>query len=143
MARKSDFTEQEWQQLQKGALGAGLLVSTSDPGFLETFKEAGAVGRHFAEARKSGSSELVRELAQSPPGMQFGLGTSPAELEGETLEALRAAASTLRAKAADELSSYRQFVIEVAESVAQAAEGVDPRETGAIDKITSALGEDA
>ena len=140
MAGKADFTAEEWEQLQKGALGAALLVSSSDPGFFETFKEAGAVARHFAEARRASASQLVRELAESPPGMQFGLGTSPQELESETVGALEAAAAALRAKAADEEDAYRDFVLEVAESVAQAAGGVDPRETGVIDKVSAALG---
>ena len=141
MARQADFTGEEWGRLQQGVIGAALLVSLSDPGFFETFKEAGAVGRHFAEARRASTSELVRELAESRPGMQFGLGTSPVELESQTIEALRGAASVLRAKAPDEEDAYRQFVLAVAESVAGAAEDVDPRETGAIDKIRSALGE--
>ena len=139
MAGKADFTEQEWEQLQRGALGAGMLVSISDPGFLETFKEAGAVGRHFAEAKKAGGTGLIGELAQSPPS-GFGFGMRPQQLEEETLEALRGAAAALGAKAPDERPAYREFVLGVAESVANAADGVDPNETGAMDKIRSALG---
>ena len=30
MAGKSDFTEEEWEQLRRGVTGAGLLVATSD-----------------------------------------------------------------------------------------------------------------
>ena len=45
MAKKEDFTEQEWESLQKGVVGAGLLVSLSDRSFFDTFKEAGALGR--------------------------------------------------------------------------------------------------
>ena len=37
MAGKSDFTEQEWEQLHKGVTGAGLLVSLSDRSFFDTF----------------------------------------------------------------------------------------------------------
>ena len=66
MARKGDLTEDEWTQLQRGVTGAALLVSVSDPGFFETFKEAGAVARHLAEARRDDASELVRELAAAP-----------------------------------------------------------------------------
>ena len=33
MATKADFTEAEWEQLRKGATGAGLLVSVSDRSF--------------------------------------------------------------------------------------------------------------
>ena len=137
MAGKNDFTEQEWEQLQKGVMGAALLVSTSDPGLFDTFKEAGTAARHFASGRES-KSRLVQELAQERPA-GFGITTRPEELEQETLEALRAAAHTLSAKAPDEADGYRQFVRDVARAVAEAADSVDPRETGAIDKIESAL----
>ena len=50
MAKKADFTEQEWESLQKGVVGAGLLVSLSDRSFFDTFKEAGALGKHVAQA---------------------------------------------------------------------------------------------
>jgi hypothetical protein len=59
MATKADFTKQEWESLQKGVLGAGLLVSLSDRGFFDTFKEAGALGKHVRQAKQSSSCELV------------------------------------------------------------------------------------
>ncbi len=138
MARKDAFTEEEWLELQAGVTGAALLVSLSDPGFFETFKEAGAAARHMAEGRRANPSELVRELAESP-AMAFGLGMTAQQVESETLEALRGAASTLRSKTPDEAAAYREFVLGTAESVAEAAEDVGASETGAIDKIRSAL----
>ena len=142
MAARSDFTEQEWEQMQKGVTGAGLLVAVSDRGFFDTFKEASALGRHLASARQENESDLVRELAEVR-GTGFGIGSSPDEVEGETLEALRAAVSTLQAKAPDEVDSYRRFVLEVARSVADAAGGGEAAETGEIEKITAALGSGA
>ena len=139
MATKNDFTEEEWDALHKGVTGAGLLVSTSDRGFFDTFKEAGMLAQELGEARKSASSPLVRELAQTG-GAGFGLGTSPTELESETLEALRSAVSTLEQKAPDEVEPYRAFVLEVAESVSQAAGGGDEAERATIDKIRDAMG---
>jgi hypothetical protein len=139
MATKADFTEQEWESLHKGVTGAGLLVATSDRGFFDTFKEAGALAKHLADARKSASSEVVRELADSgKPG--FGLGTSPQELESETLEALRSAVSTLESKAPEDVEPYRELVLEVAESVSRAAGGGDEAESAALDKVRNALG---
>ncbi|MGZ8691176.1 MAG: hypothetical protein ACXWZY_09215 [Gaiellaceae bacterium] len=138
MAKKSDFTEQEWESLQKGVVGAGLLVSLSDRSFFDTFKEAGALGKHVAQAKKSSSSEFVRELADVH-GAGFGLTSSPDTVERETLSALQTAKTTLESKAPDELDSYRQFVIEVAESVAQAAGGGEAAESGAIEKVRSAV----
>jgi hypothetical protein len=139
MAKKSDFTEQEWESLQKGVVGAGLLVSLSDRSFFDTFKEAGALGKHVAAAKQSQTSELVRELA-NVRGAGFGLTSSPDKVEQETLEALQSAKTTLEAKAPEELEPYRQFVVEVAQSVASAAGGGEAAESGAIEKVRSAIG---
>jgi len=138
MATKADFTDQEWESLQKGLMGAGLLVSLSDRSFFDSFKEAGALAKHVAQARKSTSSELIRELADVR-GTGFGLTSSPDAVESETLTALQSAKATLEAKAPDELGSYRELVLEVAQSVSDAAGGGETAEAGAIEKISSAL----
>jgi hypothetical protein len=138
MATKSDFTEQEWEALQKGVTGAGLLVSLSDRGFFDTFKEAGALGKHVASAKKDTSSELVRELADVR-GTGFGLTSSPDKVERETIEALQSAKATLESKAPEELEAYRQFVLDLAQSVAAAAPGGDAAEAGTVEKVRSAV----
>jgi hypothetical protein len=138
MAKKADFTAEEWESLQQGVTGAGLLVSLSDRSFFDTFKEAGALGKHIAQAKQNNSSELVRELANIH-GTGFGLTSSPDAVETETLAALQSAKTTLESNAPDELGSYRQFVVEVAQSVSDAAGGGETAEAGAIEKITSAL----
>ena len=137
MAGKSDFTEEEWEHMRKGATGAGLLVSVSDRGFFDSFKEASSLAKHLVGARKD-ESQLVRELAEQRP-TGFGLTASPDEVENETLGALQASVATLRAKAPDELESYRAFVLELADTAGKAAGGGDQAEAGAIEKIKSAL----
>jgi hypothetical protein len=139
MAGKSDFTEQEWETLHKGVTGAGLLVSVSDRSFFDSFKEAGALAKHLAGARKDSSSQLIKELAETR-GMGFGVTSSPAEIESETLEALRSAVATLEAKAPDEVEAYKSFVLDVAQSVAEAAEGGGEAEAAVVEKVRSALG---
>jgi hypothetical protein len=139
MAKKSDFTEQEWEALQKGVVGSGLLVSLGDRSFFDTFKEAGALGKHVAQAKKNNASELVRELADVR-GTGFGLTASPDKVEQETLDALRTAKSALESKSPEDLEPYRQFVVEVAQSVANAAGGGDTAESGAVEKVRSAVG---
>jgi hypothetical protein len=138
MAGKADFTEEEWDTLQKGVTGAGLLVSVSDKGFFDTFKEAGALAKHLAEAREGHDSQLVRELGVTKTS-GFGLTASPSEVTTETLEALGSAVTTLREKAPDEVDAYRSLVLGVAESVGAAAKGVGPTEREAIDRIRAAL----
>jgi hypothetical protein len=138
MAGKVDFTEQEWEAMQKGVTGAALLVSVADPSFFDTFKEAGVLGGHLKEAREKSSSQLVRELSEVR-GTGFGLTDSPDVVETSTLEALRSSAATLRSKAPDEAPAYGAFVLAVAESVAKAAGGVATVESSALDKIKGAL----
>jgi hypothetical protein len=138
MAKKADFTEQEWETMQKGVTGAGMLVSVADRGFFDTFKEAGAMAKHLKTARENSQSELVRELSEAR-GTGFGLTASPDEVESETMEALKSSVATLRAKAPGDVDAYRQSVLAVAQSVAKAASDVGATESGAIEKIKSAL----
>jgi hypothetical protein len=112
-------------------------VSGSDPGFLDTFKEASSLAK-FLKGSRDDDSQLVRELS-SRGGTGFGLVASPGEVEKGTLEALRGAVETLRAKAPEELDNYRAFVIELAESVGRSAGGGDEAEAAAIEKVKAAL----
>ena len=137
MARKTDFTEQEWDQLRKGATGAGMLVAVSDRSFFDSFKEAGSLAKHLAGGR-SGDSELIRELS-SERGTGFGVTSSPQEIEAETVDALRAAVATLEAKAPEDVDAYRSFVLELAENVGKAAGGGDAAEATTVEKIRAAL----
>jgi hypothetical protein len=132
------LSEQEVETLRKGALGAGLLVSVSDRGFFDTFKEAGTLAKHVASARGSSQSEVVRQLAAGR-GVGFGVTTPPAEIESGTLDALRSSVQLLQAKAPEELEAYKSFVLDLARSVASAAPGGDEAEAGTIAKIEAAL----
>lgn len=137
MATKADFTEEEWESLHRGVTGAGLLVSLSDRSFFDTFKEAAALAKHVAQAQQSSSSPLIRELSEIK-GSGFSVKSGP-EVEEQALAALQTAKTTLEAKAPDELEPYRQFVVEVAKSVGDAAGGGEAAEAAAIEKITAAL----
>ena len=136
MAGKADFTSEEWDQLRKGATGAGLLVSGSDRSFMDTFKEAKSLASYLKGSRDD-DSQLVRELS-SESGTGFGVVASPSEVEG-TMDSLRAAVQTLQAKAPDEVENYRSFVVELAETVARSAGGGDEAEAAAVEKIKAAL----
>ena len=43
MTTKTEFTQEEWEALQKGLTGAGFLMAVSDRSFFDSFKEAGAL----------------------------------------------------------------------------------------------------
>jgi hypothetical protein len=55
------------------------------------------------------------------------------------MSALRAASTTLKKKAPDDADAYKQFVLEVAQLVAEAAKGTSAAESAEIDKVRSAL----
>lgn len=133
------LTEQEIETLRKGAMGAGLLVSVSDPGFFDTFKEAGTLAKHVTAARGSSASAVVRQVAEGH-GIGVGVTTPPAEIESGTLEALRSSVQLLESKAPEEVEAYRSFVLDLARSVAAAAPGGDEAEASTIAKIETALG---
>ena len=140
MATKADFTEQEWEAIQKGVTGAGMLVSLSDRDFTDSFGEANALAKYLANQHKSSDSALVRDIA-AIHGSGFGLRTKLPELEAGTLEALQTAVATLTAKAPDEVAAYRELVLGVADHVAEAkGGGTSNEERAAIEKITGALG---
>jgi hypothetical protein len=132
------FSESEIETLHKAAMGAGLLVSVSDRGFFDTFKEAGVLAKHVAAARGSSESTVVKQVAAGR-NTGFGVTSSPEEIESGTLDALRTAVPLLEAKAPNEVEAYRSFVLELARSVAAAAPGGDEAEAGAIAKIEAAL----
>jgi hypothetical protein len=138
MAGKAYFTEAEWQTLENGVNGAGMLVALADASFFDTFKEMGAMAGHLAEASQKSSSQLVRDLAATR-AKGPGFGTSHQEIESGTLATLQSALATLRAKAPDETAAYSDFVLGIAQSVANAVSGVAPAESAAIDKIRAVL----
>ena len=138
MATKADFSEQEWETLERGVTGAGFLVALSDRGFFDTFKEAGALSKHLREARDNQASELVRDFAETR-GTGFGVTDTPDEIERETMAALAEAGRILDAKAPDEKDAYRAFVLEVARSVADAAGGGEAAESATVEKIRAAI----
>ena len=138
MASKTDFTEDEWKELQQGVMGAGLLVSTAHRDFTDTFGEAKAVAQQLAQHRGS-ESQLVRELSGTH-GTGFGLVASPREVVEQTIDAVRASVTLLGAKAPDELEAYRALVLGVATAVAEAKGGLRDEESAAIERIKDALG---
>jgi len=139
MATKADFSEDEWKAMQKGVIGAGLLVSVSDRDFTDSFGEASALAKYLARQREDNTSELIRELAHTK-GPGFGMTDSSQEVETETLDALRSSVATLAAKAADEVPPYRELVLGTAAFVAEAKGGVSEVESATIAKLEEALG---
>jgi hypothetical protein len=136
---RADFTDEEWQAMQEGIAGAGMFVALVDRGFFDSFKEANALAHHLREAHQQSDSVLVRDLAAGHD-RPFGMTASPQEVEQSTVAALEQAVAALEAKSPEDLPAYRQLVLEVAESVAEAAKGVSAQENQALAAVRAALG---
>ena len=106
MAGKADFTEEEWETLQKGVTGAGLLVAVSDRGFFDTFGEATTMAKHLAAGREAPSA-LVRDLgAHASARLQHALVAGGARAEDPRGDPCRDA--VVGQKAPDDLSPTRR-----------------------------------
>ena len=125
--------------MQEGITGAGMFVALVDRGFFDSFKEANALAHHLKDAHEHSDSVLVRDLA-TWHDRPFGMTASPQEVEQSTVATLGQAVAALEAKAPEDLPAYRQLVLDVAESVAEAAKGVSPQENEALGAIRAALG---
>jgi hypothetical protein len=138
MATKTDFTEPEWEALQKGITGSAMLVSLSDRDFTDSFGEVGALAKFLQGQQVAGSTQLSRELAKTH-GTGFGVTTSPDELRNGTIAALTSSLEVLATKAPDEVEAYRQLVLGAAQAVAEAKSGVAPVEDAMVQQIRTAL----
>ncbi len=125
--------------MQEGITGAGLFVALVDRGFFDSFKEANALAHHLRDAHEHSDSVLVRDLATGHE-RPFGMTSSPDEVEQTTVATIKQAVALLEAKSPEDLPAYRQLVLEVAQSVAEAAKGVSPEENQALDHVRAALG---
>ena len=139
MTTKAEFTKEEWETLEKGLTGTGMLVSVADPGVMDSFGESSALAKYLQGQRVAGATELMRELGATR-GTGFGLTTNLDEVRAGTILALRSAVETLSAKAPDELDPYREMVLGIATAVAEAKKGVSPSEAAVITVVREALG---
>ncbi len=151
MTEKSDFNAEEWAALTEGPLMAGMRVVAAERG--GTLRESLAVGRAYTEARKQhGDCPLLDAVVATPPALDPArLREGGGDIKQVADKRLTEAVGVVEAKATPaEVSSYKQFVVTVAEAVANAnKEGgfagiggkpVSDSEQKAIDEVRSILG---
>jgi hypothetical protein len=147
MTSKAAFTPEEWEAILEAPMSAGMIVVTAARG--GTFSETFAIGKAYTEARKQhGQSELLDEILASKPKVDHSRYRSFEEMQEHGLQHVRDAVDALQRKAAaDEVDGYRRFVLNVAETVAEAHRedgvSVSPAEQTAIDGISASLGQAA
>jgi hypothetical protein len=161
MAKKADFTSEEWQQILSLPQVASLylaLASPSNP--LGLAQEMIASSKGLIEALKASSgNELIdavaadiREKAEKRERMEPPLkpGNDLNEMKTQCLRACREVAALLAQKAPADAEGYKQWVYQAAQNSANAAkeggffgiggESVSEAETAALQEIAGALG---
>jgi hypothetical protein len=144
MTTKADFTTEEWDLLLEAPPSAGIIVVTAQRG--GTLRETVAMAKAYTEARRShGASELLDEIVAAKPERDHTRYHSFDELRQHGLQHLRDAVSLLEQKATPgEVEDYRQFIITLANRVADAhrehGHAVSDAERAAIQDISSNLG---
>ncbi len=140
MATKDAFSAEEWLTLQMASTDTIMYLSLIDPGFWESFKEAGHAGKFVASQASDAPNLLVRDLAHDARA-KYEKDEKPnaTNLEALTLEHVTEAVALVAEKAPEDLDAFKAFILGLADSVANAAEGVSGLEAGAIDKLKEAL----
>lgn len=149
MAGKRDFTADEWATMQRAMMAAGVLVSLAD-GTLDA-DEIFVLTKELRSARFAHRSQLIHELADVPTlNTRQPMDTTYATFKEPGLEAIRAATDIVTRKAPTELPDFRDFLVRLAEVVADAnskgsilgvgAQRRTPNESSAIEAIRSAVG---
>jgi hypothetical protein len=158
---KEDYSDEEWQQVMMAPGLAGMVVIASDPSATGMVKEIKAMGKAIEE---KSAPEAAQELVASVVAEMQAQAENKEESRQNTeqlapdedslahlLEQLRGAAAVLDAKAApEEAKGYKQWVVSVAVTVANAAkeggflgiggELISNKEKAALESISSALG---
>lgn len=130
MARKTDFTAEEWDTIAEAPLTASLYITVAAPSIFGAFGEVMSATRSLVEgAQTPGSNELQNDILAefksldtargAQPGMQ---GRDPASAKAELQGQLSSAVALIDAKAgAAEASEVKNWIYGIAERTAQAS----------------------
>jgi hypothetical protein len=141
VATRADFTDEQWDTLVFAIEDTVMLVSVANgPKFFESVAEIGATARFMAEQRKMSRSTLVRDLTDGI-GLRRdgGLVGDPVHVESAVLSRVAEAFAIVTDTAPDEAAAFKEFLLEIAQTAAEARHGVNDQEANAIEKIKSAL----
>ena len=149
VAGKRDFASDEWAVMQRAMMAGAMVVSLAD-GSIDR-EEIHALTMDLRSARFAHRSQLVHELADIPAlNVEPKAPASYAAYREGALETIRSAVGIVARKAPTELVDFQEFVVKLAEAVADANLKGDllgvgrvrrtPEERTAIEAVKQALG---
>jgi len=161
MTTKGDFTDEEWQRLERAPLVAAMAITLADPGGpIEAIKESSAAVKTVLDAAKGGGhgefvQALARDVAEKARHRQnavAGFRPTGAGAPDKILEELRGVNALLEEKATpEEADDYRDWIRAAAQAAARAAkeggflgfggERVSEREQQMLDRLGEVFGQ--
>jgi len=149
VAGKRDFASDEWAVMQRAMMAGAMVVSLAD-GSIDR-EEIHALTMDLRSARFAHRSQLVHELADMPAlNVEPKAPVAYAAYRDGALETIRTAVGIVARKAPTELADFQEFVVKLAEAVADANLKGDmlgvgrvrrtPEERLAIEAVKQALG---
>jgi hypothetical protein len=100
MTTKAAFNADEWSTITTAPALTAMGVAMAERG--GTLRESISMARAYAEARREGSGELVREVVSTPPAIDPAGIRSPDDVTREGADRLRDAVALLEGKATPE-----------------------------------------
>jgi hypothetical protein len=163
MADKSNFTPEEWKLLLESVMMSGIAVTVAEPsGLWGLLKESFASGSALRQAKiDPGSNPLIKAVVAdfetiegqrtARDGLKEQLASrKPAEVKTQCIETLRQARALVDAKAPDDAVTFKAWLREISQHVAEASkEGgflgiggmlVSDAEKATLTEISTALG---
>jgi len=148
MTKKAEFNAEEWSNVLQGPPIAGMMVIVAERG--GTLRESVSMAKAYVEAKQQGGTEVLTEILAVKPEIDQSRFKSGEELRSQGTQALKTAVQLLEQKATpEEVEEYKQFVLSLATTVANAhKEGgflgaggkpVSEAEQTALDEIRSTL----
>lgn len=125
----NQYTEEEREIIRGAAFGAMTLVSAADPGFFAMFKESMAGAKALASA-----PEPLQGMLKTG-----GMPTAAKDM-ASVLIALQQTRQILSGKSPQDLAAFQRVIATACDEVANAAKGVAPAETEAINEVRAAIG---
>jgi hypothetical protein len=134
MVDKTNFTTDEWAQLLKSPMIAGMAVSAADPsGLWGLLKESFAGGAALSKAAADPNADALvkavvadlltsegRTTARDSVKAEFA-DSKPADIKAKSIESLREVSNLLTAKAPGDAASFKGWLCQISQSTAEAA----------------------
>ena len=142
MTRRKDYSYPEWNTLQSAVLGTAEYIMKLSPGFFEELKIKYTVNKMLNDLENEESNIFFKQLfnfkgfkSRVPKYVPRDAGG----IEVPVLQAIDASIEILSKKDPSLIEPFERLILEIANVTADAADGISPQESRAINEIIEVL----